>query len=130
MDLLLFALRRLASAVVVLFAVSILTFLIFVAMPNGDPALRLAGRTATAANIAVVRHTYGFDRPIYIQYLKTMDQIFTGKIQSYTQHVTVFSQIKRGLPATLSLAIGAAVVWMIFGVILGIIGALRAGKKS
>jgi len=130
MALLLFALRRLASAVVVLFAVSILTFLIFVAMPNGDPALRLAGRTATQANIAVVRHAYGFDRPIYIQYLKTMDQIFTGKIQSYTQHVTVFSQIKRGLPATFSLAIGAAIIWMIIGIVLGVIGALRAGKAT
>ena len=53
-----------------------------------------------------MRHAYGFDRPIYVQYLKTMKQIFTGQIQSYTQHVTVFSQIKRGLPATLSLAIG------------------------
>jgi peptide/nickel transport system permease protein len=130
MDLLLFTIKRLASAVVVLFAVSILTFLIFVAIPNGDPALRLAGRTATPATIAQVRHSYGFDRPIYVQYLKTMDQIFTGKIQSYTQHVSVFSQIKRGLPATLSLAIGAAVIWMVVGITLGVIGALRAGKAT
>jgi peptide/nickel transport system permease protein len=130
MGLAFFAIKRLASAIVVLFLVSILTFLIFVAIPNGDPALRLAGRTATAADIAAVRHDFGFDKPIYVQYLKTMGRIFDGSIQSYTQHVSVFSQIKRGLPATFSLAIGAAVVWMIFGVILGIIGALRAGKKS
>jgi peptide/nickel transport system permease protein len=130
MGLALFAVKRLASAIVVLFAVSILTFLIFVAIPNGDPALRLAGRTATTADIAAVRHDFGFDKPIYVQYLKTMGRIFDGSIQSYTQHVSVFSQIKRGLPATLSLAIGAAVVWMIVGVILGVIGALREGKKS
>jgi peptide/nickel transport system permease protein len=130
MGLALFAVKRLASAIVVLFAVSILTFLIFVAIPNGDPALRLAGRTATAADIAAVRHDFGFDKPIYVQYLKTMGRIFDGSIQSYTQHVSVFSQIQRGLPATLSLAIGAAVVWMIVGVILGVIGALREGKKS
>ncbi|MCW2549710.1 MAG: binding-protein-dependent transport system inner rane component, partial [Mycobacterium sp.] len=86
-----FAIKRLASAIVVLFLVSILTFLIFVAIPNGDPALRLAGRTATAADIASVRHDFGFDRPIYVQYLKTMGRIFDGSIQSYTQHVSVFS---------------------------------------
>jgi peptide/nickel transport system permease protein len=130
MGLLLFAVKRIASAVVVLFAVSILTFLIFFAIPNGDPALRLAGRTATAADIAAVRHAYGFDRPVYIQYLRTMHQILDGQIQSYTQHVTVFSQIKRGLPATLSLSIGAAIIWLVAGIVLGVIGALRAGKAS
>src|SRR5580693_8175402 len=104
MDLLIFTLKRLASAIVVLFAVSVLTFLIFFAIPNGNPAQRLAGRTATPQDIANVEHAYGFDKPIYVQYINTMKQIFTGQIMSYTQHVTVFSQIKRGLPATLSLA--------------------------
>lgn len=130
MDVLLFAAKRLASALVVLFAVSILTFLIFFAIPNGDPALRLAGRTANAQTIATVRHDYGFDRPLWVQYGKVMKQIFDGSIQSYTQHVTVFSQIERGLPATFSLAIGAAIVWMIIGIVLGVIGALRAGKAT
>ncbi len=130
MYLLVFTLKRLASAVVVLFAVSVLTFLIFFAMPNGNPALRLAGRTATDADIKNVEHAYGFDKPIWVQYVRTMKQIFTGKIQSYTQHVTVFSQLERGLPATLSLAIGAAILWMLIGIVLGVIGALRAGKAA
>src|ERR1700761_2050420 len=130
MGLLLFATKRLASAVVVLFAVSILTFLIFFTIPNGDPALRLAGRTATAATIAHVRHEYGFDRPLYVQYYKMMSEVLDGRIQSYTQHVEVWGQIKRGLPATLSLAIGAAIIWMFFAIILGVIGALREGKFS
>ncbi len=130
MDILIFAVKRFFSALVVLVAVSILTFLIFFAIPNGDPALRLAGRTATAADIAAVRHTYGFDRPIYVQYWRTMHQILDGKIESYTQHVTVFSQIKRGLPATLSLAIGAAIIWMVVGIVFGMIGALKAGKAA
>jgi peptide/nickel transport system permease protein len=129
-DLLIFALKRMTSAIIVLFAMSILTFLIFFAIPNGDPALRLAGRTANAQTIATVRHDYGFDKPLYVQYLKVMKQIFDGSIQSYTQHVTVFSQIKRGLPATFSLAIGAAIIWLIIGITLGVIGALRAGKAS
>jgi peptide/nickel transport system permease protein len=130
MYLLIFTLKRLASAVVVLFAVSVLTFLIFFAIPNGNPALRLAGRTATPADIHNVEVAYGFDKPIYVQYVRTMKQIFTGQIQSYTQHLSVFSQIKRGLPATLSVAIGAAVVWMLIGIVLGVIGALRVGKAT
>jgi peptide/nickel transport system permease protein len=130
MHLALFALRRLAAAVVVLFAVSILTFLIFVAIPNGDPAVRLAGRTATAADITAVRHTYGFDQSIWVQYVRTMEAVFSGTITSYTQHVPVFSQIERGFPATLSLALGAGVIWMVLGVLFGTIGALRAGRAS
>jgi peptide/nickel transport system permease protein len=130
MGLLIFALKRLVSMVVVLFAVSVLTFGIFFIIPNGNPAQRLAGRTATVQDIKNVSHAYGFDRPIYVQYWRTMKQIFTGKIQSYTQHVTVFSQLERGLPATLSLAVGAAIIWMLFGVLLGVVGAMRAGKPS
>jgi peptide/nickel transport system permease protein len=130
MQLLIFALKRLVSMVVVLFAVSVLTFGIFFIIPNGNPAQRLAGRTATDADIKNVSRAYGFDKPIWVQYVRTMKQIFTGKIESYTQHVTVFSQIERGLPATLSLAIGAAILWMLLGILLGVIGALRAGKPS
>jgi peptide/nickel transport system permease protein len=130
MDLLRFAVRRTVSAIVVLFAVSVLTFLIFEAIPNGNPALRLAGRTATPATIAAVSKAYGFNKPLYDQYLKTMDQIFTGRIESYTQHVTVFSQIERGFPITLGLSLGAAVMWLIMAIVLGVIGALRAGKAS
>jgi peptide/nickel transport system permease protein len=130
MDLLRFSVRRLLQAAVVLFLVSILTFLIFEAIPNGNPALRLAGRTATPTDIAAVERAYGFNRPIYVQYWKMMEQIFTGQIQSYTQHVSVFSQIERGFPVTLSLAIGAAVVWLVLATLLGIVGALRAGSAT
>jgi peptide/nickel transport system permease protein len=130
MELLYFTIKRLASAVVVLFAASVLTFLIFFAIPNGNPALRLAGRTATDADIANVERTYGFDKPIWVQYYRTMKQIFTGQIQSYTQHISVWSQIERGLPATLSLSIGAAIIWMITGIALGLLGARKAGKAT
>jgi peptide/nickel transport system permease protein len=125
-----FALRRFAAAIGVLAAISVLTFLIFEAIPNGNPALRLAGRTASPADIANVEHTYGFDKPIWVQYARTMKQVFTGKIESYSQHVTVMSQIRRGLPATVSLAVGAAVLWLVVSVVLGLIAALRAGRAT
>jgi peptide/nickel transport system permease protein len=122
-----FVVRRLLSTVVVLFAISVLTFLIFEAIPNGDPAQRLAGRTSTPETIAAIRHTWGFDRPIYDQYLLTMKNVFTGKVISYTQQVNVESQIAKGIPATLSLAIGAGIIWLALGVVLGVISAARAG---
>jgi len=124
-----FLARRLASSVLVLFTVSVLTFLIFEVIPNGNPALRLAGRTATSANIAAVEKAYVFNKPIYIQYLRTMGQIFTGKIVSYAQNLNVLSQLKQDLPVTASLVLGAAVLWTLLGILFGLVAGLNAGGK-
>jgi peptide/nickel transport system permease protein len=123
-----FALRRLASMVLVLFAISVLTFLIFQAIPNGDPAQRLAGRTATPETVQAVRRTWGFDKPIYDQYLRTMKNIFSGDVVSFTQQVDVEHEIVQDLPPTLSLAIGAGIIWLVLGVALGLLTAARAGS--
>jgi peptide/nickel transport system permease protein len=123
-----FVLYRAVSVVAVLIAISILTFLIFQAIPNGDPALRLAGRLATPQQVNDVRHQWGFDQPIYVQYIKTMDKVFTGRVISYTQQVNVLQEIRRDLPATLSLAIGAGVIWLGFGILFGLISAITAGR--
>jgi peptide/nickel transport system permease protein len=123
-----FVIARLISVVAVLIAISILTFLIFQAIPNGDPALRLAGRLATPQDIHDVRVTWGFDKPIYVQYFKTMEKIFNGSVISYTQQVNVIQEIKRDLPATLSLAIGAGIIWLSLGILFGVISAISAGR--
>ncbi len=123
-----FLVRRTISTVVVLFAISVLTFLIFQAIPNGDPAVRLAGRTATPETIAAIRRTWGFDQPIYVQYVKTMERIFTGKVVSYSTQVNVIDELKNDAPRTFSLAIGAAIMWMFFAVALGLYTAIKAGK--
>jgi peptide/nickel transport system permease protein len=122
-----FALRRTFSAVLVLVAISMTTFAIFQLMPNGDPAQRMAGRTATPQTIAAIRHDWGFDQPVYVQYAKTMGKVLTGHVVSYTQQVNVVEQIERGLPATLSLCIGAALIWLALGVLFGLASAIRAG---
>src|SRR5580693_6682221 len=70
-----FLARRLASLVAVLFAITVLTFLIFQAIPGGDPALRMAGRLATPQQVQDVRVQWGFDKPIYVQYLRTMEKV-------------------------------------------------------
>jgi peptide/nickel transport system permease protein len=123
-----FIVKRLISVVLVLFAISIVTFLIFQAMPNGDPALRMAGRLATPETVQAVRKQWGFDKPLYVQYFDTMGKILSGSVVSYTQQVNVLQEIKRDLPATLSLAIGAGVVWLGLGIVFGVLSAVSAGK--
>jgi peptide/nickel transport system permease protein len=123
-----FIVRRLISVVLVLIAISILTFLIFQTIPNGDPALRLAGRLATPQQVQDVREQWGFDKPIYVQYGKTMEKIFTGKVVSYTQQINVLDEIKRSLPATISLAIGAGIIWLGLGIVFGVLSAVTAGR--
>jgi peptide/nickel transport system permease protein len=122
-----FIVRRCISVVLVLIAISILTFLIFQAIPNGDPALRLAGRLATPQTVESVRKQWGFDKPIYVQYEKTMEKVLTGKVISYTQQLNVVDEIKRGLPVTLSLAIGAGIIWLGLGILFGLLSAMSAG---
>ena len=123
-----FIVRRLFSMVLVLFAISILTFLIFQKIPGGDPAVRMAGRNANGADIQAIRKDWGFDKPVYTQYVKTMGKIFNGSIISYSQQVNVMDQIRQGLPATLSLAIGAGIIWFSFGVLFGVLSAVKAGR--
>jgi peptide/nickel transport system permease protein len=123
-----FIVKRMISVVLVLFAISIVTFLIFQAMPNGDPALRMAGRLATPETVRAVRKQWGFDKPLYVQYGKTMEQILTGKVISYTQQLNVLDEVRRGAPVTLSLAIGAGIIWLGLGIVFGLLSALSAGK--
>ncbi|MHB8642145.1 MAG: ABC transporter permease [Gaiellaceae bacterium] len=125
-----FLVRRIVGMVLVLFAVSVLVFLIFIVVPGGDPATRIAGRQANDQLIANIRHTWGFDRPVYVQYWMMMKKTFTGTLVSYTNQTNVVDQIKLGLPATFSLSIGAAIIWLVFGVAVGIVAAVTAGRWS
>ena len=123
-----FIARRLAGMVAVLFAVSVLTFLIFAVIPNGAPEDRMAGPTATPGEVAAVRREWGFDKPLYVQYARTMTKIFTGDVVSYVDRTNVVEEIGRGAPRTFSLAIGAAILWVAGGIALGLYGAARAGR--
>ena len=125
-----FAIRRVAAMAVVLFAISVLTFLIFNVIPNGDPAQRMAGRTATPAEIGAIREEWGFDRSIFVQYATTMRKVATGDLVSYYNQLDVGDEIARGIPRTISLAVGAAIMWMAFAVALGLFAAARAGRFS
>lgn len=125
-----FIVRRLASMVLVMFAVTVLVFIIFNVLPGGDPAVRMAGKQPTESQIESIRQEWDFDEPVYTQYVTTMGKLFTGDMVSYTTQLPVIDEIIKGLPRTLSLAIGAALIWFAFGVGLGLFTAMRAGKVS
>ena len=114
--------------VLVLFAISILTFVIFNVIPAGDPAVRMAGKSATPTTIEAIRRDWGFDQPVYQQYVKTMAKVFSGNLVSYIDQRNVVDEIKHDAPRTFSLAIGAAIMWMIVAVAMGLYTAVKAGR--
>ena len=123
-----FLIRRLLGALLVLIAVSFITYLIFIKIPGGDPATRIAGRTATDQNIADIREKLRLNDPFYEQYWAMMKSLFSGSLVSYSSQLNVVDQIKAGIPATFSLCIGAAIIWLFFGILVGIIAAVTAGR--
>ena len=123
-----FIARRLIGMIGVLFAISVLVFLIFNVVPNSDPAARIAGKNADPELIARVTVDLGLDQPLPVQYLTMMKQIFTGQLTSYASSQNVVEQIWKGLPATLSLCIGAAIIWMSLAIWFGYLSAVHEGK--
>jgi ABC-type dipeptide/oligopeptide/nickel transport systems, permease components len=137
---LVFIIRRFIGMIAVLFAVSVLVFIIFILVPGGDPASRMAGKNPTAENVQNIREKWGFDRPIYVQYVKMMEKAANGLLPgphgeydiltSFQNRQDVAAEIKKGIPATFSLCIGAGIIWLFFGVLVGIFSAITAGRFS
>jgi peptide/nickel transport system permease protein len=120
-----FALKRLAGMVAVLFVVSLLTFLIFNVAPSSEPARQMAGKNATPALIDSISEEWGFDDSLPQQYLTMMGKVFSGDLISYESREDVDERIVEGLPATFSLCLGAAVLWLFFGLLFGYLSATR-----
>jgi len=123
-----FVVRRVMQMLIVLFAVSVLTFLIFNVIPGGDPALRLAGRQPDPGQLERIRQDWGFDEPLYVQYVKTIGNVVSGDLVSYSTQQNVWQELKGRIPRTFSLAIGAAIMWMVFATALGLYSAVKAGR--
>lgn len=119
--------RRLLWVVVLLFLVSLITFLIFYALPSADPAALRAGRSANPKLVERIRHDLGLDKPVLEQYWLYMKALVTrfDLGTSYQYNAPVRQLIFDRLPATISLAVGAAVLWLVMGIGVGIISALR-----
>jgi peptide/nickel transport system permease protein len=123
-----FAVRRLIGLVAVMFALSALVFLIFFATPGVDPARQMAGRNPSKQTIANIKHEFGLDRPLPVRYGLMMKHMFISRdLISYGSHTKVIPEIIDATPVTLSLVIGAAVIWIVFSILFGVLAAVLRG---
>lgn len=125
--------RRILFLILVLFIISLLTFIIFLKLPATDPARLVAGRVSSPEILAEIRHNLGLDRPWYVQYGRFAkglvpwpgwflnEQVYF----SYGNNVPVKGELFRRLPVTIALTLGAAVLWIIIGLPIGILSAIR-----
>jgi len=119
--------RRILWAIAMLFIVTAVIFLIFYVLPSADPAVLRAGRNARTQQIDNIRHSLGLDKPIYVQYVIYIRQVFLHFDfgYSYQYEVPVRSLILSRLPATTWLVVGAAIIWLVVGMTVGIVSAVR-----
>ena len=118
-----FVVRRLIGLVAVMFAISVMTFVIFFAIPGVDPARQFAGRNPDPATIAAVRHQFGLDRPFPVRYALLMKRLFISRdLVSYgNQALKVVPAITSAAPVTFSLVIGAAILWVVGSIVIGLL---------
>jgi peptide/nickel transport system permease protein len=141
--------RRLAAAILLLFVVSAVTFAIFFVVPRiigSTPetmAARYVGRTANEESVQLTAQRLGFYDPVPVQYLNWVKGIFVGADFDYGAGVDhcpapclgysflsrqpVWPDLLDRAPVTLSLAVGASIIWLIAGVSTGVLSALRRG---
>jgi peptide/nickel transport system permease protein len=113
--------------VLLLILVSAVTFVIFNVFPSTDPAALRAGRQPTPEIIERIRSDLGLDRPKIVQFGDYIYNVFAHQDfgRSYVNNTDVLDQIRENLPATISLAIGGVLVWLTFGLTVGIVSAVR-----
>ena len=124
-----FIIRRLLWTALVMFVITLIVFIIFFKTPGVDPARALAGRSPNPQTLAEIRAKLGLNRPFPIQYGIMMKKIFiTRDLVSYSnQGVRVVQEVFAATPATLSLVFGAAVLWVVLAIGVGIAAALLRG---
>jgi peptide/nickel transport system permease protein len=122
-----YIIRRVLWGIFLLFVVSAVTFLIFYLLPSADPAVLRAGKSPNPALIAQIRHTLGLDDPVYVQYWRYMKGIILHFDFGYSfqDSQPVRKEILDRLPVTISLTAGAVVVWLLVGIPVGIISAIK-----
>lgn len=119
--------RRLLWGVVLLFAVMAITFITFYLLPNVNPAVLRAGRNSNPKIIAQIAHDLGTDKPFYTQFWLYVKRLVLHLDLGYSYYSgqSVKSLIFDRLPATISLTVGAVVIWLLAGIPVGIISAIK-----
>jgi len=124
-----FLLRKAGAALIVVFLSSIVVFIGVRALP-GDPAIALGAENRDPAVMAAIRHSYGLDKPLPVQYVKWISKALRGNLGLDARQLPVGHTIITRLPITLELAFLAILVGTVIGVLAGVIAAVRRGKAS
>jgi peptide/nickel transport system permease protein len=126
-----FLIRRIALGIFVMWMVTVLVFGIFFAGPGpGDVARRIAGRDATPATVQLIRVRLHLDKPLVVQYWDFLKQLVWHHNlgYSYYHQEPVSTVLKQAFPITFSLALGAAAIWLVIGILSGVLSAVRRGS--
>lgn len=126
-----FLIRRFGLGIIVMWMVTVLVFGIFFIGGNGqDVARRLAGRNASPQTLQNITHRLHLDQPLINQYWNFLDQLVWHHNLGYSYYhgQPVSTVIKEAFPITLSLALGAAVIWLTLGIVSGVVSAVRRGS--
>ena len=124
-----FLLRKAGAALIVVFLSSVVVFIGIRALP-GDPAVALGAENRDPAVMAAIRHSYGLDKPLPVQYVKWISKALRGDLGLDARQLPVGHTIVTRLPITLELAFLAILVGTVIGVLAGVIAAVRRGKAS
>jgi peptide/nickel transport system permease protein len=123
-----FIARRSLWTVLVMFAITLLVFVIFFKTPGIDPARQIAGRNPSPQILAAIRHEFGLDRPFPVQYGLMMKKMFISRdLVSYSNGTKVVQEVFAAAPATLSLVFGAAIIWVVMAILMGVGAAVLRG---
>jgi peptide/nickel transport system permease protein len=122
-----FVLRKLGAALIVLAIASVLVFLGIRALP-GDPALALGGEDRNAAVLKQIRHDYGLDKPLPVQYVRWLEHALRGDLGRDQRQLSVSRTIVQKLPVTLELAGLSVLIGVLIGIPTGVLAAVRRGK--
>jgi peptide/nickel transport system permease protein len=124
-----FLLRKAGAALIVVFCSSIVVVIGIRALP-GDPAIALGAENRDPAVMAAIRHSYGLDKPLPVQYVKWISKALRGDLGLDARQLPVGHTIVTRLPITLELAFLAVLIGTAIGVLAGVIAAVRRGKLS
>ena len=124
-----FILRKVGAALIVLFLASVLVFAGIRAIP-GDAAVALGGEERDPAVLAQLRHKYGLDRPVPVQYGRWLWLAVQGDLGRDSRELPVARTIVNALPRTIELAALALVIGSLIGIVTGVVAAVRRGKLS
>jgi peptide/nickel transport system permease protein len=124
-----FLLRKAGAALIVVFLSSIVVFIGVRALP-GDPAIALGAENRDPAVMAAIRHSYGLDKPLPVQYVKWISKALRGDLGLDARQLPVGHTIVTRLPITLELAFLAILIGTAIGILAGVIAAVRRGKLS